>query len=218
MSGCIGITANDAGRYTLFAVSLNRLRRPPNTHLAWSLTSDRVLGRNSCVKQAFEVGAEWVLFIDDDHVFGSELLMQLLDHDQPVVGGLYLQRMQPFGPIAYSAKDEDGVYEPLDLTKYKGDELVEVEAIGTGGLLVRSEVLRAIGEPWFEHHVTASEDLVFCERAKKAGFPIYADLGARLGHMTPSSIWASFESDSWHIAFDVSDGCRLHVPWGTGTN
>lgn len=215
MSGMIGITAQDYGRYTMFPVSLSRLRHPPNTSLEWRLTSDRILGRNGCVEKALDVGAEWLLFLDDDHAFPSDLLTKLLARDVGVVGSLYLQRQQPFSPIAFSHKTDDGRYVPIRVDEHGPDDLVEVAALGTGGMLIRSEILRAMQYPWFEHG-RASEDLLFCDKVYELGLgPVYCDLSARMGHLTFSSIWPTHSGDDWSIGFTVSDGCNLTVPWAS---
>lgn len=208
----VGVIANDTGRYSLFTTCLTTLQSPVNTKIQFALTSDRILGRNKLAKMAVEEGAEWLLFLDDDHVFSPTLLHRLLSHDEMVVGSLYMQRMQPFAPVAYSHKTEDERYIPLDLTQLPDAELVEVCALGTGGMLIRTEVFRALGEShWFEHG-RASEDLIFCDRAREAGFTIYCDLGARLGHMTPAAIWPSWVDEEWVIGFSVADGTSLYVP------
>lgn len=217
MSGAIGIIASDTSRYSLFTVCLTSLRKPVNTAPVWALTSDRIVGRNRCVKDALEMGAEWLIFLDDDHVFGPGLLERLLSHDKPVVGSLYLQRMKPFAPVAYSHKDDREVYHPIKLDEHEGDELVEVAAIGTGGMLIRSEVLHAMQKaapdaPVFEHG-RASEDLIFCDRVYELGLgPIYCDLGARMGHMSPMALWPSCTNGEWEVGFALSDGFQLTVP------
>lgn len=212
MAGAVGIIANDSARYSLFWICLEGLRKPVNTAPAWSLTSDRILGRNSCVKQAMEMGAEWLLFLDDDHVFGPNLLERLLGHDKPIVGSLYLQRAAPFAPIAYSHKDEDDVYWNVKLNEHEPDALIEVAAVGTGGMLIRSEILHAMEEPWFEHG-RASEDLIFCDKVYELGLgPIYCDLGARMGHMSPAALWPSHGEQGWEVGFALSDGFSLAVP------
>lgn len=211
MSGMVGVIAQDAGRYSLFAVSLTVLRSPPNTALRWKLTSDRIIGRNSHVETALETGAEWLMFIDDDHTFGPDLLVRLLAHDLPVVGALYMQRQRPFAPIAYSAKEDDGTYRNLDLTAYGEDAVVEVAALGTGGMLIRAEVLRAMPFPWFEHGL-ASEDLIFCDKARKLGFPVHVDLAARMGHLSPSAVWPTWHAGGWSVGFAVADEFALSVP------
>lgn len=211
MSGAIGVIANDTGRYSMFMVCLTGLRKPVNTQPIWALTSDRILGRNKCVEQALDTGAEWLLFLDDDHVFGPGLLERLLAHDKQIVGSLYLQRMMPFKPVAYSDKIDDTYYN-VNLHNHDGDDLIEVAAVGTGGMLIRSEVLRAIEAPWFEHG-RASEDLIFCDKVHELGLgPIYCDLGAHLGHMSPAALWPSFTDDTWEVGFALSDGFRLTVP------
>lgn len=210
MSGMVGVIANDTGRYSLFTFMLTTLSTPVNTKIQPALTSDRILGRNKLAKLAIEDGSEWLLFIDDDHAFKHDLLLKLLAHEVPIVGSLYLQRMLPFAPVAYSHKEDDH-YIPLDLTTSPEDGLVEVCAVGTGGMLVRTEVFRELEYPWFEHG-RASEDLIFCDRARDAGFPIYCDLGARLGHFTVSAIWPSWVDQEWVVGFSVADNFSLYVP------
>jgi hypothetical protein len=210
MSGMVGVIANDTGRYSLFTFCLTMLRNPPNTQIQPALTSDRILGRNKLAKMAVETGSEWLLFIDDDHVFHPDLLHRLLAHNVDIVGSLYLQRMLPFAPVAYSQKTEDERYIPLNLAEMPEDGLVEVAAIGTGGMLIRSEVFHALEYPYFEHG-RASEDLIFCDRAREAGFTIHCDLGSRLGHMTPTAIWPSWVDEEWVVGYSIADNFSLYA-------
>lgn len=216
MSGSIGIVARDEGRYTLFSVCLTQLKHPPNTKLDWALSTDISSARNSLVRRSLEGGSEWILFIDDDHVYPSDLLLRLLDHEVPIVGSLYLRRAQPFHPVAFSRRDEDGTYTSIDLTTLPNDGLLKVKAVGAAGFLIRSDVFRAIPEPWFEHGKVgewdASEDINFCEKAEQAGFEVFIDLGAQLGHLTPSAIWPSWIDQEWTVGFSVADGARLYIP------
>jgi GT2 family glycosyltransferase len=182
-----------------------------NTDFQPCLTSDRIYGRNILAKRAIDQGAEWLLFIDDDHVFPDDLLLRLLAHELPIVGALYVQRQPPFRPLAYSARLENR-YEFLDLTKHGPNDLVEVAALGTGGMLIRSEVLHEMPFPWFEHGV-ASEDLIFCDKARALGFPVHVDLGCRMGHMLPSAVWPGTSSNGeWHIGFALAEEFAVKVP------
>lgn len=211
MAGMVGVIASDTGRFSLFTFCLTYLNKPVNTEIQPLLTSDRIIGRNKLAELALEHGAEWLLFLDDDHAFPSDLLTRLLKHDVPIVGSLYLQRAIPFAPIAYTEKTEDERYIPLDLTSCPDEGLVEVIAVGTGGMLIRSEVFHELEYPWFEHG-RASEDLIFCDRAREAGFPIYVDLASRLGHLTVSAIWPSWVDEEWVVGFSVADNFSLYVP------
>lgn len=224
MSGMVGVIANDNARYSLFSVALTELAGnvPVNTRLKWSLTSDRILGRNRLAHRAVEGGYEWLMFIDDDHVFPTNIVNRLLAHDVGIVGSLYLQRQKPFAPIAYMAKTEDEVYVPLDLTLCKPDELVEVVACGTGGMLIRAEVFHKMQEAWpkdgdmypYFEHGRASEDLIFCDKARQLGFPVYVDVGCRMGHMMPTSVWPGYETDTeqWAVTWALADEFSLSVP------
>jgi hypothetical protein len=216
MSGTLGIIANDAARYTLFSVCLTQLKHPPNTRVDWALCTDMTRGRNMLVERSLEMGSEWMLFIDDDHVYPSDLLLRLLSHDKPIVGSLYLRRHRPFAPNAFSHLNEDLSYQPIDLTSLPNDGLLKVKAVGTSGLLIRSEVFREIPKPWFEYGQIgewgASEDIIFCEKAGKAGIDVHVDLSAQLGHLAPCAVWPSWVDQEWTVGFSVADGLRLYCP------
>lgn len=222
MSGTVGIIAQDNNRYTMFSICLTQMGSevPPNTRVDWGISTDIPGARNALVQRSLDVGSEWILFIDDDQVFPPNLLTQLLSHDVPIVSALYLRRAGGHDPVAFSHRREDGLYEPVDLTKLPGKGLLKIYACGAGGLLIRSEVFRAISdEPdWFQHgHVpgtnwNAAEDIIFCEKANRAGIEIFLDLEMPIGHMAPSAIWPSFVDEEWCLGFSVADGTRLYVP------
>lgn len=217
MSGTLGVICNDNARYSLFAIRLSQLLHPPNTALDWSVTSDRIIGRNTLAEKALERGSEWLMFVDDDHVFPADILLRLLEHDVPVVGALYMQRQVPFRPIAYASKDDLGRYHSIHLSDYEPEELVPVRSLGTGGMLIRSEVLREMRDAypdrrWFEHG-SASEDHIFCDKCDELGIPVHVDLGARMGHMTSTAIWPSNDEElGWAVGFTVADQFSMKAP------
>jgi hypothetical protein len=218
VSGTVGIIANDTGRYTLFSVCLTQLKHPPNTRIDWALSTDVAGARNTLVQRSLDAGSEWILFIDDDHVYPNDLLMRLLEHEEMMVCSLYLRRAQPFSPVAASHRNEEGLYDSIDLTTLPESGLLKIHASGAAGMLVKSEVFRAIAYPWFEYgrvkdkDWNAAEDIIFCEKVNEAGFSIYLDLEARLGHMTPAAIWPSWVDQEWAVGFSVADGLRLYCP------
>ena len=202
MAGSVGIIADSTARYTEFTECLLGLttRMPVNTQVRFKVGPDRGVSRDWLVADSLERGSEWILFLDDDHSFPSTLLMQLLSHEEPIVASLYLLRQPPFWPIAYESKSADGLYTALDLKGCEGSGLVPVVAAGTGGMLIRSEVFYEIEPPWFLHTDEHSEDLYFCDRAIAAGFPIFVDLEARLGHITPVNVVPSHHPDAGWLA------------------
>lgn len=224
MSGSVCIMAQQTARYTSFAVCLTRMQVPPNTQIDWVFTTDVAGGRNTLVKRALEIGSEWVLFLDDDQTFRPDLLMRLLSHEKDIVSALYVQRAGSHGPVAFSHRnDENNTYTQIDLNELPGDGLLKVKACGAGGLLVRTEVFHAIdpdNPTWFQYGLVkdedwnAAEDIIFCEKAQKAGFEVFVDLGAPIGHMAPTAIWPQFIDGEWCLGFQVADGTQLYVPIG----
>lgn len=211
MAGMVGLIGNDTSRYTMFWISWDNMSRPEGTGRAWAVTGDRIVGRNKCVEQTLDAGADWLMFVDDDHVFGNNILLRLLGHDVPVVGALYLQRHMPFMPVAYEHKDESGVYHNVNLHNHGDNDLIQVAAVGTGGMLIRSEVLKAMDKPIFEHG-RASEDLIFCDKVYELGLgPVYCDLGARMGHIQPSALWPVHDGENWQAGFAMADGFSVTV-------
>lgn len=219
MSGTVAVVAGDTGRYTMFSVCLTQLRTPVNTSVDWGLSTDISGARNALVERALERGSEWVFFIDDDHVYPRDLLMRLLSHELPMVCSLYLRRAGQFDPVAYSHRNpETKLYESIDLTECGREGLIPIYAAGAAGMLIRSEVFRAIEPPWFEHgrvldrDWNASEDIIFCEKVNEAGFEIFLDLEANLGHCAPCAIWPSWVDEEWSVGFSVSDTLRIYYP------
>lgn len=207
MAGSVGVIADATARYTQFTECLTGLttKMPVNTNVQFRIGPDRGRCRDWLVAQSLERGSEWILFLDDDHAFAPTLLLQLLSHEQPIVSSLYLRRTNPFLPIAYESKDDQGLYMPLDLTEAPKEGLVPIVAAGTGGMLIRSEVFYDLEPPWFLHTDEQSEDLYFCDRAREAGFPLYVDLEARLGHIAPLNFLPTFyEGEGWKAGIVVS--------------
>jgi len=157
---------------------------------------------------------DWLWFMDDDHAFPPDLLLRLDSHNMPLVVPLCLQRVSPFKPVVYVDKDGGGKGErakPIPPKNSKRTEgLVEIAGGGTAGMLIRREVFEAIDPPWFEYG-TISEDLIFCDKAKAAGFPLYCDLSARLGHITTAVAWPSVYNKKWVTGMTIGRDLKLNL-------
>lgn len=211
MAGTIGVIAEDLARYTIFTSSLTRLHKPPNTYILFATGSERAANRERIVRDAITIGSEWVWFIDDDHGFDDMALLKLLAHDVPVVGSFYLQRGAPFYPIAYVGRDQNGWW-PLDLTQCPEHGLVGVDAVGAGGLLVRTEVFHELKEPWFQYTHEMSEDLFFCRRVREElDLQIYLDLDVKLSHLRVSAIVPTYD-ESWVAGISFGPGASVTMP------
>jgi len=160
------------------------------------------VARNMIVEEALRIGVKYIFFLDADVIPPPYAYIRLRSHRLPIVSGLYYTKVP-------RVKDEKGEVRPtpamwrynpkvkglspiIDWKPPKG--LVEVDAVGMGCALIDTRVFKGIKPPWFEyrHNPLArtglSEDLVFCEKAKKAGFPIYVDTAVECGHIMTARV------------------------------
>lgn len=159
--------------------------------------------RNTLAKNVLRASATHVFFMDTDQVYPRDTLMRLLAHDLPVVGAKVHRRFNPYEPIMY--RGECPHYKRVPSDEWSKGGLIEVDATGTGCLLIRSDVFEAIPEPWFEHRRReddlgdVGEDIDFCTKVRSAGIPIYVDADVKLGHIGEFVIT---EESFWNYKFD----------------
>lgn len=156
--------------------------------------------------------SDWLLMIDTDEQLSVQTFDKLIqaahDKERPVVSGLVFaafdahKNLYPKPVPAIFAESEAGF---LPLYKYDKDSIFEIEACGTGCLLIHRSVLekmREVADPnqgdnwcWFWdgpiNGEWISEDLLFSRRIRQLGFPIYVHTGAILPHQ--KSYWLSEE-------------------------
>lgn len=162
--------------------------------------------RNEVVKTFLDhTSAAWLLMVDSDEVLPVEAFDRLVaaahEHERPVVAGLYFGTLpNPNGllptpiPHFYRRTDDGVMVSPV--TDYPRDTLIEIDAAGTGCILVHRTVLEAIrthadpseGDAWcwfrdlpFEGN-WLGEDMYFCRRIRALGYPIHGHTGAILPH------------------------------------
>jgi hypothetical protein len=165
--------------------------------------------RNRVVKQFLDgTKSDWLLLIDSDEQLSLEAFDKLLetahDKERPVVAGLVFAGFGIEGapyPKPVPAIFQDAPEGFLPLYKYDKDSVFEIDAAGTGCLLIHRSVLEKMRETadknqgpdwcWFwDGPVDGNwigEDLLFCRRIRALGFPIYVNTGAILPHQ--KSYW-----------------------------
>ncbi len=165
--------------------------------------------RNRVVKQFLDgTKSDWLLLIDSDEQLTLEAFDKLLetahDKERPVVAGLVFAGFGVEGapyPKPVPAIFQDAPEGFLPLYKYDKNSVFEIDAAGTGCLLIHRSVLEKMRETadknqgtdwcWFwDGPVNGNwigEDLLFCRRIRALGFPIYVNTGAILPHQ--KSYW-----------------------------
>lgn len=230
--GVIAVVSSDRVTYQMFSASLMFVAAPAGTHNLWFTAGGGgvAVARNWLVRQALDLEAGWVWFIDDDHTFASTTLERLLRHDVDIVVPTVTSRLPPFQwiawqttPLGSSATDEDLVdvcrtaATPQLAPGQRG--LIELGMAGTGGMLISAEVLQGMQDPLFEFGRlgadSAGEDTFFCLKARRAGYRIWCDLDTPMGHLTTAALWPQHRADGTIVGvpeFDHSPAAvRAHL-------
>jgi GT2 family glycosyltransferase len=137
--------------------------------------------RNDLVRAGLASNVDYICFIDADMTFPPDTLHRLYFNSKDIVGVLYPGRVKPHPPnIFYFNNDKVLVQaEKADRTT----EIIEVDAVGTGVMLIRKKVFQELPYPWFFYRGDYSEDIMFCKEARKAGYRIYVNTTLDIGHV-----------------------------------
>lgn len=169
------------------------------------LVSCSMLGesRNRLVVEAIHADADYMLWLDADHVFPEDTLVRLLARSKPVVGCNYARRFEPTSPTAATLDGEDGKKQLLWTTAEKAaaNELEEVSHLGFGICLMHMSAFEALQAhaasegkehfwPLFHFETmedgirSYGEDVYFFAKLRAAGVPVYCDHGVSwdVGH------------------------------------
>lgn len=142
-----------------------------------------VVARSGLAQHALDHDFEYILFIDDDHVWPVDVIARLLAHRKEAVSAVYFRRTPPYGPVAFrGVKLDNGevVYERL-----RGDEkgLQPVDAVGMGCFLLEVDILKKMEQPFFVMEGRQGSDMHFSWRIRELGIPIYLDCDLVVGHL-----------------------------------
>ncbi|MBF0562597.1 MAG: hypothetical protein HQL37_11370 [Alphaproteobacteria bacterium] len=132
--------------------------------------------RNTSCRVALDGNATHLAFIDDDMLpEPKDILERLLAHDKDIVAPLFFRSSGNFDPLVF---DLDGSGEPVPMLNYPRNALFQVNGgVGTGVMLIKSRVLKAMHDPWFYYLTNSarSMDVHFCIRAISMDFEVWCD-------------------------------------------
>lgn len=158
-----------------------------------NITTNWVVGtyvhkaRQQLIEEAYEIGTNYLLWLDSDHHFPMDLLVRLMQHDKEMVGINYSTRGVPPRYVAVERvsadHQEDGLGGKIMPTHREDTGLVEVEALGFGAVLMKATILPTLpkDKPWFffqwdvESGRHIGEDIWFCRMVREAGWKIHVD-------------------------------------------
>ena len=161
------------------------------------------MGRSQMASDALAEGFDEQMWIDADIGFSPDDVDRMREHRESFVCGIYAKRGTP--ELACHAKEGT-----TELVFGEEGGLVELRYVGMGFCLIRREVFDDVRTkhalpicgahtktpfaPYFLPTVVArpedpsdswylAEDYAFCERARTAGHPVFADTRVRLFHV-----------------------------------
>lgn len=173
-------------------ISLLEMDRPMKTDFFFIPGALISQAREEAVNKAIEEDYDYLVFLDDDMTFPKHTLVELANSiylGADIASGLYVTKDKTHTPVVYGTWYEDNgdlkcrcFSKPLP----KESILVNVAAVGTGCMMIKTSVLRKVKEEYgdcFSYFRGLGEDLSFCYKAKQLGYIIYLSTAIKCGHI-----------------------------------
>lgn len=147
--------------------------------------------RNKMAVQFLKSYFTHLIMLDVDHMHPTDIVQRfarwvLRDPGVQIVGGLNFRRGEPYDPCCFVLGDNGSYYTPVDWDQ----GLVEVDALGTGSIMIAREVFEMIEPPWFYNDYSKvwedewpGEDMGFCEKCRASGIKMWVDTTTTSPHM-----------------------------------
>jgi len=156
------------------------------------------LARNKASMELLKTDFTHLLMLDIDHVHPTDIVQRLARWviSDPkrfqVVGGLNFRRSEPHDPCAYKMGEDNTMW---TIEWEKDTELMEVDRLGTGSILIAREVLETIPPPWFTNDYSQGwrdawpgEDIGFSKLCNQYGIKLWVDCTTTSPHITPALV------------------------------
>jgi len=167
----------NATRDKRYKVAINILTHKPTISCRNLLTNDFL---NS--------DYEWSFWVDSDIVpMGDSLSM--VEFGKKIISQICIVGKN--GKLVLLALDKIGEerYRPIDPRRFK-PPVVEVDAVGSGALMIHRDVFEKLKAPWWEDNCndigarTLGHDFKLCDKARAAGFGVFVDPRNAASHIT----------------------------------
>lgn len=151
---------------------------------------DCAKARNEIATYTINNKYDYVLMVDSDIILPQNTLTCLLEDSPSICLGVYprkntkIQETELFKIGSSDFKNRYTYDEISDFDNYR----LNIKGGGLGCCLIQADIFKKMPYPWFKFVVynngsVLSEDLYFCNEAKKVGISIYADLRIQCGHL-----------------------------------
>lgn len=165
-----------------FAYCLSQLVRTTSeagidTYLFFDSNTILLNQREKLIQKAKEVRSDYVLWLDSDMMFPSTTAIRLLEHNKDIVGCNYMKRAKPLKTVAYTDLTNWDSWVPLE----PKDELVKVEGVGMGCILMKLDMFDKLTKPYFEFTYKEDsqdwygEDFNLLKKLRDLGYEVLID-------------------------------------------
>jgi len=172
-------------------------QRKYNLYIGYPAHKPITHNRNTIVKRFLETGMDYPLMIDNDNVPPISIL-DLADYEKDVIGGLCFAFIKDTLIPLCLKKNKEMTYDLMDVNNNQG--LIECDAIGSGVMMIKKEVLENIPFPFKNEYdpegiKKKGLDITFCERAKEKGYKVWCHLDKKCSHWSTidlREIWTGY--------------------------
>ncbi len=191
-------------------LAVRSLQIPTNSRVTELCSRGKCLedAQTSMIEQALEIGAQYILFIEDDTAPPPNTIMELgrvldaADDSVMACGGIYTTRSQSPEPIVYMAPGEGCFW------NWRVGDVFPCWAVGFGCVMLKLKLFQLMPKPWFVE-LKSREDVARYPEL----FPPVPE-GARTGVSTDMFFYTKLA----HMGFKVlAHGGVLPVHWDVGT-
>ncbi len=178
----IGISSADYMKSKTVATLFSLVKKYPNIDLILKQSCLVHKNRNDIVTEALKGNYTHIFFIDTDMCFAPEVLERLLSRNVDIIGANYHKRNPNKETVIKFIEDGKLVGKQIP------EDLFECATIGTGCALIKTDVFKKIGFPYFDFKddiikEEVGEDVFFCLKAIRNDYKIYCDPTMDIGHI-----------------------------------
>ena len=148
-----------------------------DTYLFFDSSTILLNQREKLIENAKDIKCDYVLWLDSDMMFPSTTALRLLAHNKDIVACNYMKRSKPLKTVAYTDLRNWDSWLPLE----PKDDLIKVEGVGMGCMLMKTEIFNSLQKPYFEFTYKGDtqdwygEDFMLLTKLRLNGFNVYID-------------------------------------------
>jgi hypothetical protein len=148
-----------------------------DTYLFFDSSTILLNQREKLIENAKDIKCDYVLWLDSDMMFPSTTALRLLAHNKDIVACNYMKRSKPLKTVAYTDLRNWDSWLPLE----PKDDLIKVEGVGMGCMLMKTEIFSSLQKPYFEFTYKGDtqdwygEDFMLLTKLRLNEFNVYID-------------------------------------------